>query len=137
MRGPEELRPAFARVRRATTARPAGSATASTGSRTGWPIPVGDRVVETLRVAREVGGSDLGRLLRTLSRVPARGRPHPRRAGDPAGLDGQAARLAVAAPWVVLLLLATQRDLVGAYDQPAGDRVLRRRRRGLAWSPTG
>ena len=29
--------------------------------------PVGDRIVESLRMAREVGGSDLGRLLRTLS----------------------------------------------------------------------
>ena len=29
--------------------------------------PVGDRVVESLRVAREVGGGDLGRLLRSLS----------------------------------------------------------------------
>jgi len=29
--------------------------------------PVGDRVVEGLRVAREVGGGDLGRLLRSLS----------------------------------------------------------------------
>ena len=29
--------------------------------------PVGDRLVETLRIAREVGGTDLGRLLRTLS----------------------------------------------------------------------
>ena len=29
--------------------------------------PVGDRLVESLRIAREVGGSDLGRLLRTLS----------------------------------------------------------------------
>ena len=46
--------------------------------------PVGDRIVESLRIAREVGGTDLGRLLRTLSGVPARGRPHPRRARDPA-----------------------------------------------------
>src|SRR5690606_12868404 len=29
--------------------------------------PVGDRIVESLRIARDVGGSDLGRLLRTLS----------------------------------------------------------------------
>src|SRR5262249_39754264 len=30
--------------------------------------PVGDRVVEALRIAREVGGGDLGRMLRSLSR---------------------------------------------------------------------
>ena len=29
--------------------------------------PVGDRVVEGLRIAREVGGGELGRLLRSLS----------------------------------------------------------------------
>ena len=29
--------------------------------------PVGDRLVESLRIAREVGGTDLGHLLRTLS----------------------------------------------------------------------
>ena len=51
--------------------------------------PVGDRLVESLRIAREVGGSDLGRLLRTLSELPARGRAHPCRAGDPSGLDRQ------------------------------------------------
>ena len=66
VRGPEELRPAFrafAEDYRAT----GGSTTASTGSRTRLGDPVGDRLVESLRIAREVGGSDLGRLLRTLS----------------------------------------------------------------------
>ena len=29
--------------------------------------PVGDRVIEGLRIAREVGGGELGRLLRSLS----------------------------------------------------------------------
>ena len=51
--------------------------------------PVGDRVVESLRVAREVGGGDLGRLLRSLSGLPARRRPHPRRAPVAPGVDGQ------------------------------------------------
>ena len=37
--------------------------------------PAGDRVVEALRIAREVGGGDLGRMLRTLSQLPARRRP--------------------------------------------------------------
>ena len=51
--------------------------------------PIADRIIESMRVAREVGGTDLGRLLRTLSHLPARGRAHPGRAGDPAGLDHQ------------------------------------------------
>ena len=51
--------------------------------------PVGDRVVEGLRVAREVGGGELGRLLRNLSgylREDVRTRSRARVA---AGLDRQ------------------------------------------------
>jgi tight adherence protein B len=36
----------------------------------------------------------------------------------------QAARLAVAAPWVVLLLLATQQTTLRAYDSPVGTALL-------------
>ena len=66
--------------------------------------PVGDRVVEGLRVAREVGGGELGRLLRNLSgylRDEARTRSEleSRQAWTVNG-----ARLAVASPWLVLLL---------------------------------
>ncbi len=62
--------------------------------------PVGDRVVEGLRVAREVGGGELGRLLRSLSgylREDARTRSEleSRQAWTVNG-----ARLAVAAPWL-------------------------------------
>jgi tight adherence protein B len=35
-----------------------------------------------------------------------------------------AARLAVAAPWVVLLLLATQSSTLEAFDRPAGRALL-------------
>ena len=51
--------------------------------------PVGDRVVEGLRIAREVGGGELGRLLRNLSGLPARRGPHPLRDGGAPGLDRQ------------------------------------------------
>ncbi len=70
--------------------------------------PVGDRVCETMRVAREVGGSDLGTVLRTLSellRADARTRSE---LETRQGWVINAARLAVAAPWAVLLLLGTQ-----------------------------
>lgn len=86
--------------------------------------PVGDRVLESLRLAREVGGSDLGRLLRTLSaflREDARTR---------AELESRqswtinAARLAVAAPWALLLLLSLRPEAVAAYNSPAGAVVL-------------
>jgi tight adherence protein B len=86
--------------------------------------PVADRIIESLRLAREVGGTDLGRLLRTLStflREDARTRSE---LETRQGWTVNAARLALAAPWVVLLLLATRGQNISAYDSPAGVAVL-------------
>jgi tight adherence protein B len=86
--------------------------------------PVGDRVVESLRVAREVGGTDLGRLLSTLSgflRDDARTRSELLARQS---WSVNAARMAVAAPWLVLILLATQRETLQAYDTPTGTLIL-------------
>jgi tight adherence protein B len=86
--------------------------------------PVADRIVEALRLTREVGGSDLGRLLGTLAeflRESARTRSE---------LEARqswtvnAARLAVAAPWIVLILLASRPEAVAAYNTPVGAAVL-------------
>jgi tight adherence protein B len=86
--------------------------------------PVGDRLVESLRIAREVGGTDLGHLLRTLSgflREDARTR---------AELEARqswtvnAARLAVAAPWAVLAMLSANPESVAAYSSALGVLVL-------------
>ncbi len=86
--------------------------------------PVGDRIVEALRVTREVGGSDLGRVLRTLSTflredANVRGELEARQSWTI-----NAARLAVVAPWVVLILLSTRAEAAAAYDSPAGVTVL-------------
>ncbi len=86
--------------------------------------PVGDRVVESLRLAREVGGHDLGRLLRTLSAFL---RDDARTRGELESRQSwtvNAARLAVAAPWVLLLLLSLRPAAVAAYDSAAGVFVL-------------
>jgi tight adherence protein B len=86
--------------------------------------PVGDRVIESLRVAREVGGTDLGRLLSTLSgflRDDARTRAELLARQT---WSVNAARMAVAAPWLVLVLLATQRETLQAYDTPTGTIIL-------------
>ena len=86
--------------------------------------PVGDRIVESLRIAREVGGSDLGRLLRTLSsflREDIRTR---------AELEARqswtvnAARLGVAAPWLILGMMSFQREIIARYNSPLGFLVL-------------
>jgi tight adherence protein B len=86
--------------------------------------PVGDRVVEGLRVAREVGGGELGRLLRNLSgylRDEARTRSE-LEARQAWTVNG--ARLAVAAPWLVLLMMSFQSTVIRRYASPAGAVVL-------------
>jgi tight adherence protein B len=86
--------------------------------------PVGDRVVEALRMAREVGGTDLGRLMRTLStflREDARTRAE---LETRQGWTVNAARLALCAPWILLLLLSTRPQAVEAYRSAAGTVVL-------------
>ncbi|MGK5169026.1 type II secretion system F family protein [Geodermatophilus sp. CPCC 205761] len=122
-RGPEPLRAPFARF--ATEYRSSGRfGPCLDRLKDDLADPVGDRIVETLRVAREVGGSDLGRVLRTLAtflREDARARAE---LETRQGWVVQAARLAVAAPWVVLLLLATQSTTLDAYDSPIGTALL-------------
>jgi tight adherence protein B len=86
--------------------------------------PVADRLIESLRVAREVGGTDLGRLLRTLSqflREDARTRAE---LETRQGWTVNAARLALCAPWVVLGLLALRPETVVAYNTATGVLVL-------------
>lgn len=86
--------------------------------------PTGDRVCEGLRIAREVGGGELGRLLRNLSgylRDDARTRAEmeSRQAWT---ING--ARLAVASPWLVLLFMSFQTEVIRRYASPAGAVVL-------------
>ena len=122
-RGPEVLRPPFDRF--VAQYRSSGRFAACLDRlKDDLADPVGDRIVETLRVAREVGGSDLGRVLRTLAtflREDARARAE---LETRQGWTVSAARLAVAAPWVVLLLLATQSTTLAAYDSPVGTALL-------------
>jgi tight adherence protein B len=123
VRGPVELRPAFAGF--AEDYRATGRFQDCLDRlKADLADPVADRLVEALRIAREVGGSDLGRLLRTLSRFL---REDARTRGELETRQGwtvNGARLAVAAPWIVLALLATRPQAVQAYDRPAGALVL-------------
>ncbi len=123
VRGPEQLRSAFRRF--GENYRATGRFAESLDRlKANLSDPVGDRVVEALRMAREVGGTDLGRLLRTLStflREDARTRAE---LETRQGWTVNAARLALGAPWVLLLLLSTQPSAVAAYNQPAGAVVL-------------
>ncbi len=123
VRGPEELRPMFSEF--AYDYRATGrfqECLDTLKDRLG--DPVADRLIESLRIAREVGGTDLGRLLRTLStflRDDARTR---------AELEARqswtvnAARLALCAPWIVLVMLATRGDSLEAYRSATGVVIL-------------
>ena len=122
-RGPAELRGAFARF---SAAYQANGKFVDCLNRLKAELadPVGDRVCETVRVAREVGGSDLGAVLRTLSgllRADARTRAE---LETRQGWVVNAARLAVSAPWAVLLLLGTQSATLRAFDSPSGTALL-------------
>lgn len=123
VRGPAELRAPFARFAQAYRATGRFNDCLDT-LKDDLADPVGDRVCETMRVAREVGGSDLGTVLRTLSellRADARTRAE---LETRQGWVINAARLAVAAPWAVLLLLGTQSQTLQAYDSPGGTLLL-------------
>lgn len=122
-RGPEPLRSSFV----------AFAADYQAGGRFGDSVdrlkdrladPVGDRVIEGLRIAREVGGGDLGKLLRNLSghlRDDARTRSE---LESRQSWTVNGARLAVAAPWLVLLMLSFQHEVISRYASGAGVVVL-------------
>ncbi|MET3804105.1 tight adherence protein B [Nakamurella sp. UYEF19] len=123
IRGPEPLRAPFRRF--GTDYRTSGKFNDSLDRlKTALADPVGDRVCESMRVAREVGGTDLGRLLTTLStflRDDARTRAELMARQS---WSVNAARMAVCAPWLVLVLLATQQETLNAYDTPTGTAIL-------------
>ncbi len=86
--------------------------------------PVADRILETLRMAREVGGSELTTVLRSLAaylrqEAAIRAEVEARQSWVVA-----AARLGAVAPWVVLLLLASRPEAAAAYNTPAGVAVI-------------
>jgi tight adherence protein B len=122
-RGPQQIRPAFAAF--SQDFRATGRFEDCLGALKDRLVdPVADRIIESLRVTRDVGGSDLGRVLRTLSAFL---REDARTRGELEARQSwivNAARLAVVAPWAVLLLLSTRPETAAAYDSPAGMTVL-------------
>lgn len=122
-RGPVALRPAFADFE--ADYRATGSFShALDRLQVALADPVADRVVASLRIAREVGGSDLGLVLRTLSVLL---REDARTRGEIESRQSwtiSAARLAAAAPWITLLLLLTRPQAVEAYRSATGALIL-------------
>jgi tight adherence protein B len=121
--GPSELREAF---------RAVGRAVDSTGLldpafddlKRRLADPVADRIVETLRMAREVGGTELPAVLRALAAALRQDAAVRAEVEARQSWVVNAARLGVAAPWVVLVLLASRPEGAAAYNSPAGIALL-------------
>ena len=122
-RGPEAVRPQF----RAFATDYAASARFDSSLdrlKARFADPVADRIVEALRLAHEVGGTDLGTLLRSLSQMlredmRTRGELEARQSWTVNG-----AKVAVAAPWLVLALLSSRPQAAAAYATGAGAVIL-------------
>jgi tight adherence protein B len=121
--GPESLRPAFQLCRdqyQATGDFTAGLNLVSQNLQD----PQADKFVASIQIAHEVGGADLGVLLRTLSEVMReelvlRGEIVARQSWTVNG-----AKLAVAAPWVTALVLSTRDSAANVYLSTGGIRML-------------
>lgn len=122
-KGPYELRYAFAEF--GADYRSGGQFdSALSRLKTRLADPVADRIIEALRLTREVGGSDLGKLLGTLAEFL---RDNARTRSELEARQSwtvNAARLAIAAPWIVLMLLATRPEAISAYNTTSGALVL-------------
>jgi len=82
--------------------------------------PVADRIIETLRMARHVGGTELTGVLRALSAsVRADATLRAEVEARQSWVRG-AAIVGVVAPWIVLGLLAIRPEGAAAYATPAG-----------------
>ena len=117
--GPERLRPDFVRFARDVSASGHLDA-ALAGLKARLADPIADRIVETLRMAREVGGTELVPTLRALGasvRADAtlRAEVEARQSWIRA-----AAVLGAVAPWVILGLLALRPEAAAAYGSPQG-----------------
>lgn len=86
--------------------------------------PVADRVVEVLRMAHDVGGTDLPNVLLSLQHsvrgdIAVREDAHAKQSWI-----RSAAILAVSAPWVVLVVIGTRGDTASAYQGLEGTLIL-------------
>lgn len=122
-RGPLPLRHSFTVF--ANSYRASGSFSAALSAlQNHMSDPVADRVVAALRIAQEVGGTDLGQVLRTLSALL---RQDAATRGDIEARQSwtvSAARMSIAAPWITLALLCTRPEAVAAFSTALGAVVL-------------
>lgn len=82
--------------------------------------PVADRIIETVRMAREVGGTELPTVLRSLSHYLRADAAVRSEVDARQSWVRTAARLGVVAPWIVLLMLGTRPEAAAAYNSVGG-----------------
>jgi tight adherence protein B len=116
---PAALRPAFAAFARDVEAS-GHFDSAAARLKTSLSDPIADRIVETLRMARQVGGTELVPVLQALAAsVRADAALRAEVEARQSWLRG-AAVLGVVAPWIVLALLAARPEGARAYSSPQG-----------------
>jgi tight adherence protein B len=122
-RGPEPLRPAFAAL--AADHRVSGDLPGALNRLVdGLCDPTADRVLTTLAIAHQVGGRELGRVLRTLAAFLRDDVASRREIESRQSWTRVAARVAACSPWAVLLLVASRSSSVNAFDSVAGGFVI-------------
>lgn len=86
--------------------------------------PVADRIIESLRMAHEVGGRDLPRVLESLQASVRADIGVREDAMAKQSWIRAASRLGVAAPWLVLILLSGRDETLSAYNTPLGSAII-------------
>lgn len=93
---------------------------AATDLKARWANPNGDRIVETLRLGRELGGTEITTVLGSLGSHLRAESALRQEVEARQGWIRLAARIGVMAPWIVLVLLSTRPEAAQAYNSGAG-----------------
>ena len=120
---PTELRPSFDAYRQSLES---GQTVAQALTRLKADIanPVADRIIEALRMAHDVGGPELPRILSDLqTSVRADWQVREDALAKQAWIRA-ASKLGVAAPWIVLVLISGRPETQASYSEPAGIALL-------------
>lgn len=117
--GPAPLRVGFALFERRW--RETGTASAGLdAAKDHFADPTADRLLEILRMARQVGGTELPSVLRDLAAHLRQDLALRSEAEARQSWVTGAGKLGLAAPWIVLALLATRPEAAAAYGTAAG-----------------
>jgi tight adherence protein B len=118
-KGPERLSPGFEAFRRTYRARGSFVAAISDLKKV-LADPIADRVCASLLIAHEVGGSDLVRTLRALGDFVRDDLRIRREIQARWSWTVTAARVAAAAPWLVLVMMSSRPEAARAYNSSSG-----------------